>query len=233
MICLRLIPLKHNLHQAFYQRAIFGLMLSSKLFTSTDCKNGLDAKMSKMPTQKAPLGHLLPSHPLIRSQLFCRGIFSSHFSPVAKYSIDKQAKFHDQGQTADGQFGKYIGLHFFPLRRLLVDNCVESSVNYKKIFGGFTLPDLNLFPISAMEMLKAFSVIPSMRLLVDLLLADIKRKASWIRNSVIAVSQPPRCWLHVPLCRVSAASAFHSSCKSEFLVKILSTVGVSPFTPLL
>ena len=141
--------LKHNLHQAFYQRAIFGLMLSSKLFTSTDCKNGVDAKMGKMPTQKAPLGHLLPSHPLIRSQLFCRGIFSSHFSPVVKYSIDKQAKFHDQGQTADGQFGKYIGLHFFPLRRLLVDNCVESSVNYKKIFGGFTLPDLNLFPISA------------------------------------------------------------------------------------
>ena len=155
-----LIPLKHNLHQAFYQRAIFGLMLSSKLFTSTDCKNGLDAKMGKMPTQKASLGHLLPSHPLIRSQLFCRGIFSSHFfSPVVKYSIDKQAKFHDQGQTADGQFGKYIGLHFFPLRRLLVDNCVESSVNYKKIFGGFTLPDLNLFPIYAIEMLKAFSVI--------------------------------------------------------------------------
>ena len=114
-------------------------MLSSKLFTSTDCKNGLDAKMGKMPTQKAPLGHLLPSHPLIRSQLFCRGIFSSHFFPLVKYSIDKQAKFHDQGQTADGQFGKYIGLHFFPLRRLLVDNCVESSVNYKKIFGGFAL----------------------------------------------------------------------------------------------
>ena len=85
--------------------------------------------------------------------------FLHTFSPVAKYSIDKQAKFHDLGQTADGQFGKYIGLHFFPLRRLLVDNCVESSVNYKKIFGGFTLPDLNLFPISAMEILKAFSVI--------------------------------------------------------------------------
>ena len=33
--------------------------------------------------------------------------------------------------VADGQFWKYIGLHFFPLRRLLVDNCVE-PVNYKK-----------------------------------------------------------------------------------------------------
>ena len=108
---------------------------------------------------------------------------------MAKYSIDKQAKFHDQGQTADGQFGKYIGLHFFPLRRLLVDNCVESSVNYKKIFGGFTLPDLNLFPISANGDVEGiFCDSPSMRLLADLVLADIKRRASWIRNSVIAIT---------------------------------------------
>ena len=96
---------------------------------------------------------------------------------MVKYSIDKQAKFHDQGQTADGQFGKYIGLHFFLLRRLLVDNCVESSVNYKKIFGGFTLSHLNLFSIPVMEMLKAFSVIPLI-MLVDLVLTVIKRKAS-------------------------------------------------------
>ena len=117
---------------------------------------------------------------------------------MVKYSIDKQAKFHDQGQTADGQFGKYIGLHFFLLRRLLVDNCVESSVNYKKIFGGFTLPDFNLFPISAMEMLKAFSVIPSMRLLADLVLAVVATVAGGVQenesNAGQCIYQHPPNW---------------------------------------
>ena len=91
-------------------------------------------KWSKMLTQKVPLGHLLPSHPLIQNPNYSAAEYF-HFLPStgAKYSIDKQAKF-----VADGKFWKYIGFHLFPLRRLLVDNCVEQrSVSYKKIFGGF------------------------------------------------------------------------------------------------
>ena len=39
---------------------------------------------------------------------------------------------------------------------------------------------------------------------------------SVIYTKTVTVSQPPRCWLHM-LCRVSAESALHSCCKSEFL----------------
>ena len=96
-------------------------------------KRGPMQKWSKMLTQKVPLGHLLPPHPLIQSQLFPSRIFSSHFLPgrLCWPNIQLINK-PNSGVVADEQFWKYIGLHLFPLRRLLVDNCVERAVNYKK-----------------------------------------------------------------------------------------------------
>ena len=76
-----------------------------------------------------PLAAIAPFNP--ESQLFRRGIFSLF---ERRQIFNWSTKF-----VADGKFWKYIGFHLFPLRCLLVDNCVEQrSVNYKKIFGGFT-----------------------------------------------------------------------------------------------
>ena len=88
-----------------------------------------------------PLAAIPPFNP--ESQLFRRGIFSLF---QRRQIFNWSTKF-----VADGKFWKYIGFHLFPLRRLLVDNCVEQrSVNYKKIFGGFNSGwiILHLFVIS-------------------------------------------------------------------------------------
>lgn len=63
-------------------------------------------KWSKMLTQKVPLGHLLPSHPLIQSPNYSAAEYF-HFLSGAKYSIDQQNSLLTES------FGNILGSIFF------------------------------------------------------------------------------------------------------------------------
>ena len=89
----------------------------------------------------------------------------------------------------------------------------------------------NLVVVPDIEMLFKWSVVESRQDIYDDSNLLVPRLVAMLAIVSQSVSQPPCCWLHVPLRRVSAASALHCSCKTEFPVKILSTAGVSPLTP--